>query len=493
MLEFDGPEIPLNSNNSLSASQHSDIIKSKLNEELGLGRIAGPFNAPPFENFKSSPLALREKQKSGKFRLLHNLSYPYDDRSVNNNIPKDASTVSYSSIKDAIHLIQVCAPNAYMAKTDIADAFRLIPLHKSQHHLTGFCWEGEYYYDKCLPQGCSSSCRIFETFSTALKWILTNKNKINNVVKVLDDFLFVATSQKICHDYLEKFLILCSTLGIPIVPHKTVWPVNKITFLGIELNSKVMMASLPEDKLITYSHDLVDTLVKNKVTLRDLKSLIGKLQFSTSVILPGRAFLRRLHDLTIGITKPFYYIRLTHEVKLDLETWHNFLHTFNGKTMIYEPSISDSECLHMYSDASKLGFGGTYGSSWIQGMWPPNWIPYHISILEFYPIYVLIYMFGAKIAGSKVIFHCDNEAVVVIINKQTSKDKIIMSMVRPLVLTLLQHNISLTAQHIPGVDNILSDAISRYQVSPELLRQYGMQLLPTPIPTSLLPHHLTMC
>ena len=56
----------------------------------------------------------------------------------------------------------------FMAKSDVADAFRLIPLHPSQHHFAGFSWEGNYYYDKCLPQGGSSSCQKLEQLSSAL-------------------------------------------------------------------------------------------------------------------------------------------------------------------------------------------------------------------------------------------------------------------------------------------------------------------------------------
>lgn len=61
-----------------------------------------------------------------------------------------------------------------MAKTDIEDAFRVIPIHPADYYLLGFTWEGQYYYDKCLPMGASSSCQIFESFSSALQWVMEN-------------------------------------------------------------------------------------------------------------------------------------------------------------------------------------------------------------------------------------------------------------------------------------------------------------------------------
>ena len=144
-----------------SAILNPKIVKTKIKMEKQAGRIAGPFKNPPFTDFKASLLAIREKRVSGKFRLLHNLSFLYDHRSVNKNIPKDKSTITYSNILDVISVIQDCSPDAYLVKSDIADTFRLIPLHPSQYHLTGFCWQGQYYYDLCLPQGCSYSCKIF--------------------------------------------------------------------------------------------------------------------------------------------------------------------------------------------------------------------------------------------------------------------------------------------------------------------------------------------
>ena len=87
-LNFEGVDSSLTSENSLSANTNPLVVSNKLQHELNKGRIEGPFTDPPFPYFKSSPLALREKRDTGKYRLLHNLSFPYDDRSLNFNIPK---------------------------------------------------------------------------------------------------------------------------------------------------------------------------------------------------------------------------------------------------------------------------------------------------------------------------------------------------------------------------------------------------------------------
>ena len=87
LIDFEGEDTPLHACNAQTANLNPEAVNIKINKELALGRVRGPFLNAPFDNFKVSPLALREKHESGKFRLLHNLSYPYDYRSVNSNIP----------------------------------------------------------------------------------------------------------------------------------------------------------------------------------------------------------------------------------------------------------------------------------------------------------------------------------------------------------------------------------------------------------------------
>ena len=490
-INFQGEESPLSSNNSVSVSSNTEVVHQKVQSELKLGRFAGPFNKPPYENFKCSPLALREKKESGKYRILHNLSFPYDERFVNTNIPRDEATVQYASLKDSIKIIQNVSHPAYMAKSDISEAFRLIPISPKDYHLTGFFFQG-YYYDRCLPMGCASSCKIFERFSTALKWILENKFGVHNVVKILDDFMFIESDYNKCAKSLQAFIKLCSDVGVPLAVHKTEGPTNVITFLSIQLNSIQMIAQLPPDKIAQYTEDVKQALLMSKITLRELKSLTGKLQFATTVVTTGKAFLRRMYNLTKGITKPFYFVRLTKGVKQDLQMWLQFLSSYNGQSFIREPHFANSEALHFFSDASKSGFGITFGSSWIEGLWPINWQHLNITILELYPIYIAISMFAHKLRNSKVIFHTDNMAVVHILNKQTSNCPIVMKIVRPFVLVLLNNNLSLHVQHIPGLDNNLCDAISRQQVSSVMLGKFNMQRHPLIIPQQLLPQNFSL-
>ena len=59
-------------------------------------------------------------------------------------------------------------------------------------------------------------------------------------------------------------------------------------------------------------------LQRKKVTLKEIQSLTGLLNFACTVVVPGRAFLRRLIDFTEGVRSPYHVIRMTRKVKADL-------------------------------------------------------------------------------------------------------------------------------------------------------------------------------
>ena len=284
---------------------------------------------------------------------------------------------------------------------------------------------------------------------------------IGLILHLLDDFLIVASSVNLCQDQLDFVLSLCSYLGIPMAPEKTCGPASTLSFAGIELDSICSEARLPIDKIHKSTQLISEFLGRKKLTLKEVQSLSGLLNFACSVIKPGRAFLRRLIDLTVGIRSPHHLIRLNKEVKEDLKVWLSFLTEFNGRSFFIDDVWQNSSKLSLYTDASgALGFGAIFGSRWCYGKWPSDWAYCNIAFLEFYLIVLSLYLWGHEMSNQCVLFFTDNEALVHVINKQSCKDKPLMRFVRKLVSICLQHNIVLKAKHIPGIYNHLADSVS---------------------------------
>ena len=93
-------------------------------------------------------------------------------------------------------------------------------------------------------------------------------------------------------------------------PEKTVGPETILAFAGIEFDTLRMQARLPLDKTAKFQTLIFTFRRCKKVILREIQSLLGLLNFACSVVVPGRAFIRQLIDLTKGVKFPHHFIRL---------------------------------------------------------------------------------------------------------------------------------------------------------------------------------------
>ena len=450
-------------NNLKSAYQLPQVVDTKLLKESKLGRIAGPFEHQPMPNMVFSPLGLQPKKQPGQFRVIHHLSFPRG-QSVNDGIAFEDATVKYASVSQAIHEIVNTGPNCFLAKTDIQAAFRIVPVSPQDYPLLGFKWKGGFYYDRCLPMGCASSCSIFEKLSTALEWIISQKLQTVKVLHILDDFLFISPSFLGCQSALEEFSLICQELGVPLAPDKTEGPAQCLDFAGIRLDTIDMAASLPPDKVDKFSKTLDDMIQAKSVQLKNIQALAGMLNFSCGVIAPARAFSRRLYNLSIGLSRPYHHRKVTGQVREDMLVWKTFLSTYNRKTFFLDYNFLSQNLLQLYTDASTtIGYGGYFGDKWFSGKWTDELKSLNIALLELYPICLAIKLWGFSLSNKCLQINSDNMSVVYILNNSTSKDHLIMSLLRMLVLDCMKYNIMIRSKHLSGAANICSDLLSRGQ------------------------------
>ena len=121
-------------------------------------------------------------------------------------------------------------------------------------------------------------------------------------------------------------------------------------------------------------------------------------------------------------------------------------------------------CNCIPTDASgNNGYGAVYNTECFFGAWPKSWLKYNILVLELYPIVAAVAVWGSKWKNKKICFFTDNEALVAIINKQSSRERQAMTLLRKLVLYCLKSNIYFIAKHVPGSNNVLANKLSRLQ------------------------------
>ena len=335
-LNYVGPRMPSESKNLKSARMQPEITQQKIDKEVSEGRVAGPFSYPPLPNLRISPLGLVEKKQPGEYRLIHHLSYP-KNQSVNDFIDPKLCYVKYTSFDQAVEMIQELGQGCMLGKSDLKNAFRLLPVSANNFDQLGFRFNDKYYFDKALPFGCSISCATFEKFATFLESAVLRRSPVGRLLHYLDDFLFGGRKHtRDCKTVMDHFHICMSELGVPVAGEKTEGPKTVLVFLGLELDSDEMVVRVPMDKVLEIMQKIEAVLSKRKVTLRTMQSLIGVLQFACRAIIPGRPFCRRLINATCGILHPCHYIRVKQNNKKDLKMWLSFFKQFNGISVFHD-------------------------------------------------------------------------------------------------------------------------------------------------------------
>ena len=306
---------------------------------------------------------------------IFHLSYPKTSpTSINANIPIGDYTLQYITIDNAILLLLSLGKGAFMSKTDIQSAFCIIPIHPHDWELLGMQWKGLYFFNTVLPFGLRSAPFLFNMLSDALEWIIRHKFNITGVMHILDDFFIALPPPRShCSTALCHLLTLFTDLDIPLAPGKTFTTSTQLEFMGILLDSFLMEAKLPDDKL-TRLRSLVSVWrSKTSCRLHDLQSLIGSLHIACKVVAPGRPFLRRMISLTRGLSNPSSFIRLGKEFHKDLDMWAHFLASWNGVNLFLPPFSPCYDFVSLVTDASgSVGHGAFFHPHWFNGKWLPH-------------------------------------------------------------------------------------------------------------------------
>ena len=351
----------------------------------------------------------------------------------------------------------------------------------------------KYFVDKCLPFGASISCAHFQRFSDALCHLTEHRLRVHKrITNYLDDFLFIARMLHKCNYMITQFLQLCEELGVPVSMDKTEWASDLMIFLGILLDGNNLVLALPAEKrrrAIEMLEIFVDKS-REKATVKQLQKLCGFLNFINKAVLPGRTFTRRMYAKYSDIVningalknshkykwKQHYHVTLDNEFQSDCQIWLKFLES-EDNLVVYRPMIEHTALdsateIGFYSNVSAnpdLGFGAILKNSWIKGTRPKGFINEEKPSIEFLELFalaagILSWQGREELRNKKIILHCDNMAMVHMVNNMSSGCKYCMVILRLLTLNGLLYNRRLAATYVNTKTNGLSDSLSRNQL-----------------------------
>ena len=389
---------------------------------------------------------------------------------MNEGINKDEFSCEYSHFDRAVEMVRELGRGCYMAKLDIKHAFRLCPVRPDLWNLICYRWGGRYYVDTVLPFGGRSSPYIFNSLAQLLCWVFCNIGGVALIIHYLDDFFCVNESEEGCTRDRDAVVRICEELSVPLAPEKIVGPAQIMVFLGIEIDSRNMQIQLPADKLQKLQEKIRGFLGKKKVTQQELLSLIGSLQFASTVIRPGRTFLRRLIDLSTTVSSLYHYVTLNTEARKDILWWNEFVSQWNGVSIIPTP-LQSSPDMELFTDASDLGLGCVFGNKWTFAEWPETWKGTSINAREAFAIWAAVRVWGRGWRNGQVVIHTDSRVITDVWKTGTCKDRDVMRVIRPLFMYGAKINLSITLLHVPGILNTKADLLSRLKVQ-QFKRQF---------------------
>jgi hypothetical protein len=186
--------------NSPSLLQHPEAYHEMVANELRKGRYVGPCTRLEVEAligpFQSSPLSWVPKPgKPGKFRAVHNFSFPRSPtptvQSINAAIDANSFPCTWGTFDTICFITYNLPPGSQAAIRDVAEAYRTIPIIPDQWPglVVKLLHEDEFAINTCNNFGLTSAGGIYGEVGDATLDIFRAQG-IGPISKWVDDHIF---------------------------------------------------------------------------------------------------------------------------------------------------------------------------------------------------------------------------------------------------------------------------------------------------------------
>ena len=402
-------------------------------------------------------------KKNGKHRFILNTKL------LNSFV--DPPKFKYQTLSTVAERVQ---PGDRLISCDLSDGYWQVPLHPSVRKYFGFSetWPDgvtRFYIYNTLSFGLNSACHCFQKISAAAAAHISELLDIS-VNVFLDDYC--ASFNAARTDVAPKFFAALEHLGFVINYAKSVVePTESLEYLGfvIDVSGPEPMFRAPSARIRDVRSDIRRVLRASTVPPRQLARLLGKLVSLTRAILPARTMLRTSYDMLPPSRKwASVELTLSKACRADLEEWLEMLEAWNGRVAALRPHQH-----LLQTDASKSGGGATLdGDQPVAFPFAPEWRNRSSNARELVTVLRSLEAYGEQLYGKRVRVLTDNTATVSYINHIfTGKSPGLYAIARRMFRYCHAHSITLQAAHVPGIDNVTPDWLSRLRFHDWSVRQ----------------------
>ncbi len=322
-IGFAGSQSEQACRNLSTALEYPKTITADLAALCLQQRMHGPFSSPPLPQFCTSPLGVVSCPcNPAKLQVINHLSWP-DSSSINDGIPDTEASIVYEAFDSAVSEIRRLGQGCLLAKLDLKDVFRHIPIHPADWNLLGCTWGDQFYYSIVLVFGAKSAPYIFNLFAEGFHWII-QRHIPASLHHYLDDFLLIfppVTPLSLANAAVDWTTALGEELGFTVQEAKTIRPTQALEFLSLELDKDAMKARMPPYKILWLGDLLACWQHQCVCRLHDLQVLIGFLQFAAQVIPHARVFIRQLIKFSATFSSDFTSRHIPRYARADIQWW----------------------------------------------------------------------------------------------------------------------------------------------------------------------------
>ena len=463
-----------------SATDHSDQMNQYIERELREGTLLGPFKANPFSTQAVvSPLSTTEKRDSDERRVIMDLSFP-PGNSVNEKIPKDRymgqeTNLKYPKVDSLVDLVKQKGRGCALMKSDLRRAYKQIPVDPADWNFLGLTWNGQLLFDRTMPMGLRSAALCCQRITNAIKYIVERRGY--DLVAYLDDMVSAETWLKAEHCHITIRWVI-SESGAEESEAKVVGPTCKMLFLGVLFDTETLTLSVDEERLVETLMLLDEWMLKSHMTRKEVETVAGKLGFIASVVRPGRLFVSRILEFLRGLPRTGKY-PVPAEFHKDLLWWKTFLPLYNGVSMMpWEDWSGPDEVFSSDACLQACGAWSCTRTEFFHITFPDYILQQQLSInaLELVTVVVAAKVWGRHWQGRRIVVHCDNEVAVTVLNTGRAHNTFLLSCLREIEFLAARFEFEIRANHIPGVENRISDALSRWDMSPKYEQEFWNQV-----------------
>ena len=389
------------------------------------------------------------KKTLGEFRIIFDLTF------LNKYIRKVRFRMD--SITSIMALI---SPGDWLISIDLSDAYHTVAIHPLSMPFLSFILFHIFYQFTCLPQGLSSSPRVFTMLMRVVMRFLRSLSV--KIAAWIDDFILAARTAELASSHAALTLRTFEDLGfLPNIGKSQLTPVQRLCHLGLVWDTVSYSVSVPVDKLVVVQEKCRVALT-SKVSIRFLSSILGSIEFFRWGFPYAAVHYRSLQRCVSSfLSQGFSYstiISVPRSARIDLEWWASSRTSLPARSL-----YSFSPDVEVVTDSSNSGWGGwTSRGEKTFGYWSGSESLLHINVLEMKAVIFMFQCFFRQTYDCSVLIKSDNTSVVAYINHQGgSCSARLCSLALDLWRFCIDRNIMIQAVHLPGSENTEADALSR--------------------------------